>query len=76
MKRRDFVRTMTAVGTGLLLRAGSPFPLAAQQLQPDAAVPRRQPERREILRRRETDAARRFVGLGDLRPVVRIVRVR
>jgi hypothetical protein len=40
MKRRDFVKSISAVGTGLLLRAGSPFPLAAQQLQPDAAVKR------------------------------------
>ncbi|MGD0520400.1 MAG: DUF5054 domain-containing protein [Terracidiphilus sp.] len=38
MKRRDFVKTVTALGTGLLLR--SPFSLHAQQLQPDSTVKR------------------------------------
>jgi hypothetical protein len=38
MKRRDFVKSVSAVGAGLLLR--SPFSLHAQQLQPDPAVKR------------------------------------
>jgi len=40
MKRRDFVKTMTAVGTGLLLQSGSRFSLHAQQVQSDPAVKR------------------------------------
>ena len=38
MKRRDFVKTVSAAGAGLLLR--SPFALHAQQPQPDPAVKR------------------------------------
>jgi hypothetical protein len=38
MKRRDFVKTVSALGAGLLLR--SPFSLHAQQVQPDPAVKR------------------------------------
>jgi hypothetical protein len=38
MKRRDFVKTVSAAGAGLLLR--SPFSLHAQQPQPDLAVKR------------------------------------
>jgi hypothetical protein len=41
MKRRDFVKTMTAVGTGLLLRPGSRFRALAQgAAQPDPGVKR------------------------------------
>jgi hypothetical protein len=40
MKRRDFVKAISAVGTGLLFRSGSPFSLHAQQLPPDPAVKR------------------------------------
>jgi hypothetical protein len=40
MKRRDFVKTMTAVGTGLLLQSGSRFSLHAQQAQAEPAVKR------------------------------------
>jgi hypothetical protein len=41
MKRRDFVKTMTAVGTGLLLRPGTPFAVGAQETaQPDPRVKR------------------------------------
>ncbi|MGA2807300.1 MAG: DUF5054 domain-containing protein [Terracidiphilus sp.] len=40
MKRRDFVKTMTAAGTGLLLHSGSPFSLHAQQVPSDPAVRR------------------------------------
>jgi len=40
MKRRDFVKTMAAVGTGLLLQPSSRFSLHAQQAQPDPAVKR------------------------------------
>jgi hypothetical protein len=43
MKRRDFVKTMSAaVGTGLLLRAGSPLALHAQgaEMQPNPDVKR------------------------------------
>ena len=40
MKRRDFVKTVTALGTGLLLRSGSPFSLHAQQAPSDPAVKR------------------------------------
>jgi hypothetical protein len=41
MKRRDFVKTMTAVGTGLLLRPGSRFAALAQEAaQPDPGVKR------------------------------------
>jgi hypothetical protein len=38
MKRRDFVKTVSAAGAGLLLR--SPFSLHAQQTPPDPAVKR------------------------------------
>jgi hypothetical protein len=38
MKRREFVKTVSAAGAGLLLR--SPFSLHAQQLPPDPAVKR------------------------------------
>jgi len=38
MKRRDFVKTVSAAGAGLLLR--SPFSLHAQQPQTDPAVKR------------------------------------
>jgi hypothetical protein len=40
MKRRDFVKSMTAVGTGLWLQSGSPFVLRAQAVpaQPDPEV--------------------------------------
>ncbi len=40
MKRRDFVKTMTAVGTGLLLRPGSLVAQAAQEVRPDPNVKR------------------------------------
>lgn len=40
MKRRDFVKTMTAAGTGLLLRPHALMAQAAQQAQPDASVKR------------------------------------
>ena len=40
MKRRDFVKAMTALGTGLLLRPGSQLCLHAQPIQPDPAVKR------------------------------------
>jgi len=40
MKRRDFVKTMSVVGSGLLLRPGFPFSLHAQQASPDPAVKR------------------------------------
>ena len=40
MKRREFVKTMTAVGAGLLLRPSSPFLLDAQEAMPDPAVKR------------------------------------
>jgi hypothetical protein len=40
MKRRDFVKTMTAVGAGLLLQPRSPFVLHAEETAPDPAVKR------------------------------------
>ncbi len=40
MKRREFVRTMTAAGTGLLLQAGSGAALRAWDAQPDFGVRR------------------------------------
>ncbi|HEY1159668.1 MAG TPA: DUF5054 domain-containing protein [Terracidiphilus sp.] len=40
MKRRDFVKAISAAGTGLLLRPGSPLSLHAQEIQPDPAVKR------------------------------------
>jgi len=42
MKRRDFVKTISAASTALLLRAGNPLALQAQQIQPapDTAVKR------------------------------------
>jgi hypothetical protein len=38
MKRRDFVRTMSAVGAGLLLKPGAPLSLYAQEAAADPAV--------------------------------------
>ncbi len=40
MKRRDFVKTMTAVGTGLLLRPNALMGQAAEQVEPDPSVKR------------------------------------
>jgi len=40
MKRREFVKTMTAAGTGLLLQAGSGTALRAWDAQPDFSVRR------------------------------------
>src|ERR1035437_2142485 len=40
MKRRDFVRTMSAVGAGLLLKPGAPLSLYAQEAAADPAVKR------------------------------------
>ena len=40
MKRRDFVKSMTAVGTGLLLRPASTYVLHAEEVKPDLAVMR------------------------------------
>jgi len=40
MKRRDFVKVMSAVGTGLLLGSGSPFSLFAEGVKPDPSVKR------------------------------------
>jgi hypothetical protein len=40
MKRRDFVKTMTAVGTGLLLRPGSFAVQAQEAAEPDPSVKR------------------------------------
>jgi hypothetical protein len=40
MKRRDFVKTVTALGTGLILQRGRGFSLYAQQVEPDPAVKR------------------------------------
>jgi hypothetical protein len=40
MKRRDFVKTMSAVGAGLWLQSGSPFVLHAEEVKPDPAVKR------------------------------------
>ena len=40
MKRRDVVKTMAAIGTGMLLRADSPFSLEAQEAPADPAVKR------------------------------------
>ena len=40
MKRRDFVRTMSAVGAGLLLKPGAPLSLYAQEAAGDPAVKR------------------------------------
>ena len=42
MKRRDFVKTISAAGTGLLLRTSAPLTLHAQQIRPapDPAVKR------------------------------------
>jgi hypothetical protein len=40
MKRRDFVKTMSAVGAGLMLGPGSSFSLMAEDAQPNPAVKR------------------------------------
>jgi hypothetical protein len=40
MKRRDFVKTMSALGAGLLLRPGTPLALYAEPIQPDPGVKR------------------------------------
>jgi hypothetical protein len=40
MKRRDFMKAMTAAGTGLLLDAGSRFALHAEDAEPDPGVKR------------------------------------
>lgn len=40
MKRRDFVKTMSAVGAGLLIEPHSPFSLYAEDVQPNAAIKR------------------------------------
>jgi hypothetical protein len=40
MKRRDFVKSITAVGTGLLLRPASTYVLHADEVKPDPAVKR------------------------------------
>src|ERR1022692_504654 len=40
MKRRDFVKSISAVGAGMLLRPGSPHTLLAQEAKPDPAVKR------------------------------------
>jgi hypothetical protein len=40
MKRREFVKTATVAGTGLLLRAGTSLSLRAEGEQPDPAVRR------------------------------------
>jgi len=40
MKRRDFVKSASVVGGGLLLRPGSPFSLHAQEAKADPAVNR------------------------------------
>src|SRR3954470_1591747 len=40
MRRREFMKTMTAAGTGLLLQAGSNIALGADQPKPDPEVKR------------------------------------
>ena len=40
MKRRDFMKAMTAAGTGLLLETGSRFALHAEDAEPDPGVKR------------------------------------
>jgi hypothetical protein len=40
MKRRDFVKTMTVAGAGLLLPSGFPLSLRAEEAQPDSSVKR------------------------------------
>ena len=40
MKRREFVKVMSAVGTGLLLGSGSAFSLFAEGVKPDPSVKR------------------------------------
>ena len=40
MRRRDFVKTMTAAGTGLLLGSGGRFGLCAQAVEPNLRVKR------------------------------------
>src|ERR1035438_2067453 len=40
MKRRDFVKTMSVAGAGLLLQGRSPFVLRAEETKPDAEVKR------------------------------------
>jgi len=40
MKRRDFVKTMTAAGAGFALRPGTLLAQATQQMQPDPSVKR------------------------------------
>src|ERR1035437_5207117 len=40
MKRRDFVKTISAVGAGMLLRPGAPLYLDAQEAKSDPAVKR------------------------------------
>jgi hypothetical protein len=40
MKRREFVKTMTALGTSLLLEGGSPFVIHADEIRPDPEVKR------------------------------------
>ena len=40
MKRRDFVKTMTVAGAGLLLPSGFPLSLRAEEAQPDPSVKR------------------------------------
>ena len=40
MERRDFVKTMSAVGAGLWLGSGSPFALRAEEAKPNPDVKR------------------------------------
>ena len=40
MKRRDFVKTISAVGAGALLKTGAPLPLGGQEAAADAGVKR------------------------------------
>ncbi len=40
MKRREFVRTISVAGAGLLLQGRSPFVLRAEEMKPDAEVKR------------------------------------
>ncbi len=40
MKRREFVKTISALGAAALLKTGAPLPLRAQEVAPDAGVKR------------------------------------
>ena len=40
MKRRDFVKTATVMGTGLILEGGTGVSLFARQVETDGAVKR------------------------------------